>query len=235
MNLRLDKRYFRKDNLDYNAFEGYTKKIGKKILFKGGFGNAEINRMKRKEDIFEIFNRKFEFNTIVKRYHVLMKKNIHYEKTHLQPLARNRRSTIYITIDPSITHYKLQNTISTTNEDTFQCSNRINNRLTKNKSQHNAYYHPKPPEKFVDYFIEPPKMNFLSHREQMIEKMKSQFNFYQSKRTFSEAEKENKIKKMFISDVMVDNTKIKTSKIAIKIMKRKDEEYNKIKNLGNCN
>ena len=37
MNLRLDKRYFRKDNLDYNAFEGYTKKIGKKILFKGGF------------------------------------------------------------------------------------------------------------------------------------------------------------------------------------------------------
>ena len=46
MNLRLDKHCFRKDNLDYNAFEGYTKKIGKKILFKGGFGNAETNRTK---------------------------------------------------------------------------------------------------------------------------------------------------------------------------------------------
>lgn len=231
MNLRLDKKYFKRENLDYNAFDGYTKKIGKKILFKGGFGNAEINRMKPKENVFEIFNRKFEFNTIVKRYHVLMKKNIHYEKTHLQPLSRNRRSTIYITIDPSITHYKLQKTISTTNEDTMQCSNR----LIKNKSQHNVYYHPKPPEKFVDIFIEPPKLNYLSNREQMIEKMKSQFNFYQSKRTFSEAEKENKTRQMFVSDIMIDNTKIKPSKIAIKIMKRKDEEYRKVKNLGNCN
>ena len=74
-------------------------------------------------------------------------------------------------------------------------------------------------------------MNALSHMKREDEIISQQATTKIRKQSLNNGS----LYKMFISDVMVDNTKIKPSKIAIKIMKRKDEEYNKIKNLGNCN
>lgn len=82
MNLKLIKGHYKdiKDNLNYDLFGEYMKIVGKKKLFKGGFGhvnNVQDSSIKTKKvyNPLESLDHKYQIYTIIKRYNETIKHN----------------------------------------------------------------------------------------------------------------------------------------------------------------
>lgn len=238
MNFHLIKNRFKKENLDYSLFKGYSKTVGKKTLFKGGAGNDEINvnRLKKKQNFYEIFTRKFQINSIIKWYNSLLVKKSKEVKPPTNTHQKNH-STFLITIDPSINAYSdrrqhnttLIKTNSTTNISSINGSQKLPS-LFKSKSV-KKFDKQNRENKVDDIFFIPQKTNEITKKEMLFKKLKKKYKFFEEKRSCSEYEDTDKTKKMFMKDVTVDLPKKQFGKNVIKIMKRKEYENNKIENL----
>lgn len=239
MNFHLIKKRFKKENLDYSLFKGYSKRVGKKILFKGGAGNDEIsvNRLQRKQNFYEIFTRKFQIKSIIKWYNSLLVNKFKEPKPPSNTYHKIQ-SNFLITIDPSINAYSekkqythaLVKTNSSTNISYNNGTQKLPS-LFKNKSV-KKFDKQKSENKLVDIFLVPPKTNEVAKKEILFKKLKKEYNFYEEKKNCPENENNDKTKKMLMKDVSVDLPKKKFSQNAIKLMKRKEYENNKIDSLN---